>query len=242
MGQEQEEVKKRQSHRSRAFAAPLTALFSAIIVTLVGDYLYINQPLVTNASISIDTTESRQGPGSVAWDFTLQPARRFSLVPSETVGAFAHFQVRADRSGSIHGMDWRNYRAIDFFAEASVATLPVTTINLFVGPDFIQYTFHSNRPLVLGTVWREFTLPLSRFVLAPWEAKTSKDRVPDLNDVTAFGLDEKTKTALAGRIWLDYFRLVNRDGADILLSNCDHLEFHFQGRELRWIVGVRNYG
>jgi hypothetical protein len=240
--QGQEEEEKRQPRRWRVLVTSLVALSSAIIVTIVGDYLYINQPLVTTGSIAIDKAESRQGPGSVAWHFTLQSPRRFSLMPSETVGGFVHFEVRANQSGSIHGLDWRNYNAVEFFAKASVAVLPVTTVNLFVGSDFEQYTFQGDRHLVLGTTWREYTVPLSRFALAPWETKTRKNRVPDLNDVTAFGLDEKTSTALSGLIWVDYFRLANRNGKKTVLSNCDHLSFHFEGHKLRWIVGVRNYG
>ena len=187
------------------------AMFSYYCHDPAGDYLFINQPLVTTAGIAIDKTESSQGSGSVAWHFRLQSPRKFSLLPSETVGGFVHLQVRANRSGFIHGMNWQNYGAVDFFAKASAAVLPVTTVNLFVGPDFEQYTLRGNRHLVLGTTWREYTVPLSSFVLAPWEAKSRSNAAPNLSNVTAFGLDDKTSTTLSGQIWVDYFRLANPD-------------------------------
>lgn len=238
------QAEKRQV-RSRAMLAlkVIAPTVAAVIAALAGDYFYVNQPFITTASISIDTMQSRQGTGSVAWDFVLQPARRFSFTGSNTVGGFVHFEVRPDINGNINGVDWRKYYAVTFYAMTSVAALPITEINLFVGPDFTQYMFRSERPLVLGTTWSEFTIPLSSFFLAPWEARTSSNSLPNLSDVTAFGLDEKTSSnTLSGRIWVDFFRLVSRNGRETLLSDCDHLQFKFQGRELEWVVGGRQYG
>jgi hypothetical protein len=238
-------AQKRPSARSRAGSRALKVIVSivaAIIAALAADYFYVNQPLITTAGISIDTAQSRQGTGSVAWDFVLQPAHRFSLIGSKTVGGFVHFEVRPDANGRINGVDWRNYYAVKFFAMTSVESLPITEINLFVGLNYTEYTFRSNRPLVLDTRWRGFTIPLSGFFLASWDAGTNSS-VPDLSDVTAFGLDEKTSSnTLTGRIWVDYFRLIDRNGKETLLSDCDHLQFKFQGRELEWIVGGRQYG
>jgi hypothetical protein len=241
-----EEAEKRRQSRSRpvwrAFKV-IGTIITTIIAALAVDYFYVNQPLSYGANISIDTTQVRQGTGSVAWEFVLQPERRFSLIPGKTVGGFVHLQVLPDRKALIHGMDWRNYYAVDFFAMASVESLPITEINLFVGPAFTQYMFRFDTPLVLGTRWREFTIPLSRFFLAPWEVRTSNNSGPDLSDVTAFGLDEKTSSnALSGHIWVDYFRLTSPSGKEILLSDCDHQQFKFQGLELEWIVGARLYG
>ncbi len=241
---------KGEKHWSEVWVGFLAGVLGGILTWFATDFLALKQELVTTTSRAVDTTEFRQGPGSLAWDFALQPERRYIFSSTETVGSFVHFEVGGDRTGSINGVDFRDYYAVKFFAKASKEGLEVKEVNLFLGPDFVQYIFEGNRPLVLETRWREFTIALSGFVLAPWEAKyrghlaakTRKNGVIDLSNVTAFGFDQKTSSRkLVGRIWLDYFRLLDQKGTETLLSAADGLEFNYQGHRLTWVAGARRY-
>lgn len=243
MDQEQEKSKKSDKRWSHVLASFMGGVLGGLLVALGSQYLLLDQELMTTATVSIDTTQFRAGSGSVEENFNLQPARTFKFASGdETVGGFVHLQVSPDPSGTIHGMDWRRYSSVKFFAMASTQGFVVTEVNLFVGPDYVQYTFHGKGSLVLGTRWQEFTIPLSGFALAPWEPRTGKNSSIDLGNVTAFGLDEKTSsTPLVGYIWLDDVRLVDHDGKQTLLSNCSQFTFQFQGHEVRWVASGRRY-
>jgi len=245
----------REAHRNWSavwvsFFGFFGGVLGGILTWFSTDFVALKQELVFAASRAIDTTEYRQGSGSLVWDFNLQPERRYVFSSTETIGGFVHFEAVGDSAGVVSGADWRSYSAIRFFAKASAELLSVKEVNLFVGPDFVQYSLSQRKPLILETRWREYTIPLSEFTPAPWEtryrgdlvAKTTRNGVIDLSNVTAFGFDQKTAAErLIYRVWLDYVRLIDSKGNETVLCDEDVLEFTHQGRSFRWIAGARRY-
>ena len=228
----------------------LAGLVGGILIWFVTDYLAVKQDHVALSSVTLDSSETRQGSSSLRWDFTLQPDRKYMFSPTSTVGGLLHLEVRADSKGHIQGLDLQKYKELRFFAKASSEVLILNEINLFTGPNYIQYMYSKNEALILNTKWAEYRIDLEDFSIAPWELQYRSQLVtnnqqtssPDLRDVTSLGFDLKTdRNTLSGRIWIDYIRLIDKDGNEEILSDEDDLKFVVSDKSLIWISAAREY-
>lgn len=224
-----------------AVCAAIAVLVVVAIVLAISQFTTSNdQPLDASSAATIDEQEYRQGHGSMKWEFHAEP-EQVSLLDrlrgrGTLVSELLHMEVFPDDTGSIAGMDLTGYKQIKFYARSSSEGLAVSEFNLFAGPDYFQYTYGES-PLLVNTKWVEYSLDLNGFNLAPWESEYRGDLIPSgspLSDVTALGFDIKAEAPNAGTIWVDQVRLVNSDGSEITLSDCDNSTFSFQQRNLRW--------
>ena len=169
---------------------------------------------------------------------------------TSTVGAFLHLEVTANSKGRVHGVSIDKYKELRFFAKASSEVLLLNEINLFIGPDYIQYIYSKKEALIFNTRWAEYRIALDDFDLAPWELqyrynlviKNQQSKSPNLRDITSLGFDMKTDgKPVSGRIWIDYIRLIDAEGNEEMLSDEGELEFVALNKSLAWISGAREY-
>lgn len=65
---------------------------------------------------------------------------------------------------------------------------------------------------------------------------------PNMENVSSLGFDLKTDNKnLTGHIWIDYIRLIDKEGREELFFTGDNLEFNFSEHSLVWIAGAREY-
>ncbi len=139
-------------------------------------------------------------------------------------------------------MDWREFRAIKFFAKSSAEGLSLNEFNLFVGKDHIQYLFDLPGGLPLSTEWREIEIPFDSFRLPSWASGADRTLGSRAAHVTAFGFDVKSQMFdLQASVWIDFVRLVRRDGSVIQLSDGDAEDFNFGSHGLKWFSSTRVY-
>lgn len=227
----------------------LAGIIGGILTWFATDFLAVKQDRILLSSVSVDSSEARQGSKSLRWDFGLQPAKKYMFSPTLIVGGLLHLEVRPDEDGHINGLDLSEYDEIRFFAKASCEMFLLNEINLFTGSHYIQYTYSAKDALFLNTKWAEFRILLDKFSIAPWELQYRSDiigknhvRVPNIKDVSALGFDLKTKDkALSGRIWVDYVRLIDKEGNEEMLSDGSDSNIIFLGRSLIWNTGAREY-
>lgn len=227
----------------------LAGLLGGILTWIVTDYLSVKQEQVLLSSITVDSVESRQGKESLRWDFTLQPTRRYLFSPTDTIGGLFHLEIQPNKEGRLIGMDFSPYDEIIFYAKASSELLLINEVNLFIGPNHIQYINSSRNDLLLSTNWTEYRLSFQDFKIAPWELKYRSHMIdkgfintPKIANVTGLGIDLKTDSkVLSGRIWVDFIRLRGNKGAEILLSDGSNIDFQFLKHPLRWVAGARAY-
>ncbi len=241
-------VKDKNNYKG-IIAGFIAAVIVGILTWLATDFLSVKQDLVLLSLVSVDSSDARQGNKALRWDFTLQPAKKYLFSSAHLVGGLLHLNVRPNKDGHITGLDLLKYDEIRFFAKASSEKFVLNEINLFTGPDFIQYKYSNNEALLLSTKWAEYHISLDKFLIAPWELKYRSNlidknyqREPDLKKVSSLGFDLKTKTeVLSGRIWVDYLRLINNKGEEKILSDGDSVDINVLGRPMVWLAGAREY-
>lgn len=227
----------------------LAGIVGGTLTWLVTDYLSVKQKQILSSSITVDSVESLQGKDSLRMDFALQPAKRYLFSPTSTVGGIYHLEAQPDNDGLLRGIDLSKYDEIVFYAKASAETFTVNEFNLFVGSDYIQYTYNPGKVLVLTTKWAEYRLPFSDFKIAPWESTYRSHlidkrylSVPNTANITGLGFDLKTADKyLSGQFWVDYVRVRQANGIETMISDGSNASFQFMGHDLRWVASAREH-
>jgi len=242
-------TRTRNSNYKGIVAGFVAGIIGGIFTWLATDFISVKQNLVLLSSVSIDSNDTRQGNSALRWDFRLQPAKKYLFSPAHTIGGLLHLRIRPDNDGHISELDLLKYKEIRFFAKASSEIFILNEINLFTGPDFIQYRYSNNETFLLSTKWAEYHISLNKFAIAPWELKYRSHLIdknflgePNLRKVSSLGFDLKTEAdALSGRIWIDYLRLVNKEGNEEILADGNSLNVKVQGHPMVWLAGAQQY-
>lgn len=227
----------------------LAGILGGVLTWFATDYLSIKKDLVLLSTLTVDGIESRQGKESLRWDFTLQPEKRYMFSPTNVIGGFLHLEVQPDKEGRIKGLNLSEYNEISFYAKASSEVFFVNEFNLFIGSNYIQYTQSTDKTFFLSTKWTEYRIAFNEFSIAPWEQAYRSHlidknylNVPNIKNVSAIGFDLKTTDeTLSGRIWIDYLRLIDKKGSEIILSDGSNNNLNYLNQPLRWVTGAREY-
>lgn len=229
----------------KAFQGFLGGILGGIISALMIHIIIIDQPFDVVSRIMIDSNDWMHGENSLRWEFKAQPERKYLFRPKRLMWCYIHLEVRPNSDGNLSGIDLRKFNGLKFFARSTSESFPVTEFNLFVGPSYIQYQYVKT-PIIISTKWQEFYINLKEFVLAPWDKKYRAHLVskePYLSNVTAFGMDIKTRGApVYGKIWIDYIRLVDHENKETLISDCENLTSSFQNKIIIWKSGYGKLG
>lgn len=224
-------------------------IMGGIITWLVTDILSVKQNRVLFSELVIDSNEARQGMNSLRWSFLLRPEKKYMFSSTSMVGGYLHLEVRPDKKGNVPGLNLSNYSEIRFFAKASSETFLLNEINLFTGKNYIQYIYAMKDKLLFNTKWAEYRIPLLKFMIAPWERQyryhlINKNymNMPNMKNISGLGFDLKTTgKPLSGFIWIDYVRLINKNGDEVVLSDGDSTSFIFLERQLVWVTGANEF-
>ena len=222
----------------------LGGILGGVLYPLIFDMITLHQARETYSELSVDKTQFRQGIGSLRWEIAIQPKRRYLFSNTEIIGALMHFEVIGNKRGKVQGLNFHNIKGIKFYGKASQERFHISEVNLFIGNNSIQYIFSKQNGLIVDTKWQEYFIPLAAFNLAPWlrNSNMQNKAIPDISNVTAFGFDLKTtKKPINAKIWIDYIRLIDNDGKEILFSDADKKDFFFQNKHIKWISDWREY-
>lgn len=241
-------TRKKKAHKELSVAF-LAGIIGGILTWFATDFMAVKQDRILLSSVAVDSNEARQGNKSLRWDFTLQPAKKYMFSPTQLVGGLLHLEVRPDKEGNVNGLNLLKYEEIRFFVKASCEMFLLNEINLFTGPNFIQYTYSTKEAFFLNTKWSEYRISLDKFFIAPWEhqyrphlATKNHLSAPNMKEVSGLGFDLKTNDkALSGSIWVDYVRLIDKKGNEEILSDGSELNLNLFECPLIWIAGAREY-
>lgn len=219
-------------------------VLAGILLLLFTNIFVINQRKVGKNTFSVDKTQSRQGANSLKWEFALQPQKKYRVSKTAPMGSYLHIEVLPDRDGNIRGLDLAAFRGIRFFAKSRSEGLQLTEFNVFSGPTYLQYLLDTQEKILLTTRWNRFFVDFDQLRLAPWGKPTRDVRGRGLSNVTALGWDMKAfsdRPHVSGTIWLDNIRLIARDGSEIVLSDAEHIDWHFNNKALTWRSDWQDY-